>query len=396
MKYQGEETMKWTRKGHQFDEAAEIICNKNTEYYIWGAGETGNRFLEKNKNLFKIKGIIDSNKDLIGERIEDFEIVSPDILDKEKNIKIIITVFSPACIEEITERLEIYDKRLNVDYFYFTLFERVYNFYSENKLKLAQTDIMITNICTLSCEKCLLQMPLIKKKKMYNLEELKINIDKFFKYVDYVDELHIVGGEPLIHNKIIDFIMYINDNYSDRFHEMDIVSNATIVPSQELLKILKKYNITFIISNYSLSEVFNERQEIITIKKLLSENSINLKIREQKEWFDFQGNYVQGKLATKGKLKSLFDLCPCVGKTITIQNEKIYLCCRQAAAINGGLFSDASYDYLDINNSYDDMKKLLLEFSLCCTLNGFLEYCKTCYDVKHIYKRIVPAAKQLR
>lgn len=388
--------MKWTNKGHQFDEAAKIICDKEKEFYIWGAGETGQNFLKEYKGKFNIKGVIDSNKEIWNKKIEEFTVFSPDILDIDKTTKVIITVFSPQCLEEIKVILQTKNRIENINYFNHFLMKRIFHFYAEKKMKLMQIDLMLTNKCTLSCEKCLIHMPFFKNPKNYSFDEIKPDIDYIFQYVDFVGEFHLVGGEPLLCPDLEKFIEYLGERYIDKIGELDIVSNATIIPSEKLINIMKRYNVKFIMSDYSQSIEFNKKQKLKEIKSLLNKHSIQIGIRNQKEWFDYNGIYELSYSVVEEKLLNLFEFCTCVGKTVTIKDGKAYLCCRQAAAVYGGLFKEYEEDFLDITNYSDEKKKLFLEFSLGYTDSGYLEYCRTCYSEVPIYRRIIPAAKQLR
>lgn len=52
--------MKWTNKGHEYDEIAKVILDESPEYYIWGAAISGRACYKFFKKEINIVGFIDS------------------------------------------------------------------------------------------------------------------------------------------------------------------------------------------------------------------------------------------------------------------------------------------------------------------------------------------------
>ena len=62
--------MKWTQRGHQYDEMYENITRMKS-FYLFGAGDYGRQFLQIFRDEILIDGYVDNNK-------ENRELISKD------------------------------------------------------------------------------------------------------------------------------------------------------------------------------------------------------------------------------------------------------------------------------------------------------------------------------
>ena len=61
--------MKWTKKGHEFDEIIPKLLEADTTYRLWGAAQLGKDFCEKYANKLRIVQIVDKDSKKWGESI---------------------------------------------------------------------------------------------------------------------------------------------------------------------------------------------------------------------------------------------------------------------------------------------------------------------------------------
>ncbi len=94
-------------------------------------------------------------------------------------------------------------------------------------------------------------MPYWKNKKESKYEAIKEDIDLYFRCVDYVFDMEIVGGESLLHTELAEILEYIGEKYNSKIGYLGIITNGTILPSQNIISILKEYGIGVSISDYS-------------------------------------------------------------------------------------------------------------------------------------------------
>jgi FlaA1/EpsC-like NDP-sugar epimerase len=144
--------MKWTNKGHQFDDIAKVVCDDESEYYIWGAGVFGESFYHVFKDEIRVKGFVDSNPKKWGATIGNVRVSSPQILvPKSAHVKVLV---SAGWIKEIFGELERMGYSLNCDFFHIDEFSSIYMMYRHDRLCLTNISYIITEKCTLKCEKC--------------------------------------------------------------------------------------------------------------------------------------------------------------------------------------------------------------------------------------------------
>ena len=74
-----------------------------------------------------------------------------------------------------------------------------------NKLFLNQIEIDITNKCNLNCASCTHFSPLVKEEQSYAINEFENDIRRMFDLF-VINKIKLVGGEPLLHNDLFNFI----------------------------------------------------------------------------------------------------------------------------------------------------------------------------------------------
>ena len=69
-------------------------------------------------------------------------------------------------------------------------------------LKVNSIDLVLTEKCSLKCKDCANLMQYYAKPIDEDYEQLTSSLDQFMNTIDYVREIRIIGGEPLIYKKI--------------------------------------------------------------------------------------------------------------------------------------------------------------------------------------------------
>ena len=130
--------------------------------------------------------------------------------------------------------------------------EEIDNFFNKNELNIPQIEFCLTTQCTLKCKDCCALMPPFNKRghiKM-SVEEFKKTLDQLLDNVNSIRKLIVLGGEPLLRKELPELLEYAA--LKDKVIQIAIVSNGTMIPNEELVEVLKKYNkINFYMSNYN-------------------------------------------------------------------------------------------------------------------------------------------------
>ncbi len=125
-------------------------------------------------------------------------------------------------------------------------------FFLTGKAVIPCLEYVVTTKCTMNCKQCNTFIPYFNDKthlKHTSFEQFKKDLDKLLKSVDYVDYFGFVGGEPLIDNNLAKKVQYALNKR--QIKHVFIASNCTILPSNELLKVMKNKKFKIQISNYN-------------------------------------------------------------------------------------------------------------------------------------------------
>ncbi len=375
----------WNNKGKQFDKfAKDWILYK--EYILWGAGSLGEKFYIKFSDKVNIKYWIDSDKSKWGTQFHEHNVYKPVLENILNKGKIIIT---SRFYEEIKRFL--LDCGLE-EYIHFCdeqFFEAIYMFYVENKIYFREVDLAITEHCTLNCINCNMRIGEYLEPKHLCKKEVADMLDDYFKWVDYVEYLALLGGEPFLHPQLEEIIEYAAQNYRHRIGTLAILTNGTIIPSKNIIKKCIECDVSIQLSDYSafVKEISNQVYEF---KNIIQENNLNLDTIEYDYWLDFISTQ---KDENEDEIIKKFERCKHPWRSV--YQKKYYLCHLQTSAFRANETIVNSDDVFDLEEYDYSKRKLLLEYNQKCCNKGYLSYCKKCNGNIDIYdNRIVPALQK--
>ncbi len=177
------------------------------------------------------------------------------------------------------------------------------------KIMIDTSAIILTFRCNLKCKLCCTSSPYQKNPQLFPLSELNTWVKKYFDTVDFIRKLSMSGGEPLLHTDLPEFIEETM-KYKNQFDIFEIITNGTIVPSEELLAVLEKYSdIVFVmIDHYG-----NVSRKVEEIDKILEQRGISHTIRKYYGEDAHFGGWVDlGDFShknTPAKAQELFNSC---------------------------------------------------------------------------------------
>lgn len=373
---------------HNFDKFISE-WNSDTEYVLFGASKECVQFIRTmdfllGSHKLKIKYIVDHNikdKKILNNinEISHFFRKSKDIkinrsgiplihiddFDLSKNEKVIIT--SDVYRNYYKEYLETN----NVTYTTYKHIAAIWPLKYKNLVHIFQTDVLVTEKCTLACSHCNMFMPHFVSPNHRDIEIIKSDIDLFFNISDYVSVFHLVGGEPFLHPQMEDVIRYVLHNHIDKIDKFIITTNGTILPKQSTLELLKTNDVILSVSDYS-DKLENIQKKVEKVIQTFKEWDINHYVRTEIEWYDFGDLRIKKNLTTD-KLIKHFDSCTAPFRGL---NEgKFYYCHLNTSAVLTKLFPLNENDYVDLRiiNKED-----LIKFDLGYTNLGYVTFCDNC------------------
>ena len=109
-----------------------------------------------------------------------------------------------------------------------------------NKLVARRVSILTTLRCTLKCKLCSNCMTMFENPQDIPLRQILNDIDGVFELFDHVIWFQFVGGEIFLNKDMKDVFEYTL-KYLDCMDKLILMTNATILPTQEEFEVLSKY-----------------------------------------------------------------------------------------------------------------------------------------------------------
>lgn len=364
---------------------------------IFGVGKIGKRignFLRKVEVPFVY---LDNNVDIQNTKYLGVEIGVPSEYYASNVPSLTVIACALKHQEEIEKQLAGYGLIARKDYINHETFINIVLpqlLYEQRKMNyMGLCQITLTERCTLKCKKCAHGCYTVdSSSKDMPLEDAYKSADEFFSYIGLVYEFVLIGGEPLLYQKIGKVISYIGENYRDRIGSFLITTNGTIIPDQEVLHLCKKYDVTFDISNYShtLPRLKKKYDELIEI---LDRSGVSYNYSDAvREWMDYGFETIDRK-GTPEELKKVFYACrtPCH----EIRGNRLYYCVMARSISDNLQFDVGKEDYLDLDTlEGEEGKETLLKFTLGEFDKGYLDMCNYCRGAEAVNYPI-PAAEQM-
>lgn len=370
--------MKWGNKGHEYDNTYEHMREKK-RFYLFGAGDYGNQFINILKDEINIVGYIDNNKEKQGNMINGVKCYALEQVQCDKETGIIVTMSQIARINPILQ-LKKESLKQDVDFFLIEEFLSVYYVYKYNKVYFSSISFLPSTICNLKCRHCLNFNPFAEKFYVREWDDLIKDVDLFFSCIDNIMLFHVSGGEPLLYKHTADLIEYIDKNYGDRINTLRTVTNGTVIPSDEVLEKLSHCKIEVTIDDYR-DAVPKYKDNLDILVQKFQKYKIKYYINKADAWIDLAPEKTDYSELSENQLIRHRDLC--TQSWQELRGGKLYSCNYAAYAQVAGIAgSEDAEAYYDLGLYKSDKKKELVEFRLGYTEKGYTNFCKMCRGFK--------------
>ncbi len=363
------------------------------EIIPYGFGWEASRCIDKLMEDFSIPFIIDNNPLKSGTDYKGIPIYSWDMArNLVGNRKIVVTTRYRQYYK-IAGSLREEGSRYGKDFC--NIKEFIPEWYWKNKREccLYTVDMTVSAKCNFRCRNCNMFMPYYKTDIRYTLDDLKNNIDQFFRVVDYVCYIGFIGGEPLLCTHLSDLIEYIKSKYAVQVGHFTIHTNGSIMPPECLIEKIRKYDITVAISDYG--EQSPCRDKMLSTIEYLRKQGIYADVRASLEWrdvgFPTNPNHFSDE-EIEQHMKS------CSADWRGINDGKFYYCNIAWSAEKAGLTTLEPDDYLVLEDLAEEGcrgKEKLLELSEGYFVKGYMSFCRKCGGCGMDNKKYVKAGVQL-
>ena len=242
-------------------------------------------------------------------------------------------------------------------------------------LKVKSLDVVLTERCSLKCVDCSNLMQYYQKPIGAEVEVLVESLEHFFVTVDYVSEIRLIGGEPLV-SKNVERVLDTIYAYSN-FDKIVLYTNGTVIPKESILKKFQDPRVWVKISDYG--PVSRKAQLLADTCKSLNINCIHEQVTE---WEDV--GRILNRDRTLDQNKVVFGNC-CVNDTLTLLHGHLYACPFSAHTDNLGVLKNAEADKVDML----DLESLKDRIQSIYRDKDVLVACNLCNGRDHIVAKVI-------
>ena len=244
-----------------------------------------------------------------------------------------------------------------------------------NRLRVKSLDVVLTERCSLKCADFSNLMQHHQKLIGAEVEVLVQRVRNFLDTDDYVSELRLIGGEPLV-SKNAERVLDTIYEYS-KFNKIVIYTNGTVAPKESLLKRIQAPRVWVKISDYG--PVSRKAQKVANTCESCGINCIHEQVTE---WEDVGRIIFRGR--TDAENKVVFGNC-CVNDTLTLLHGQLYACPFSAHTDNLGVLESVEGDkvgMLEVENLRDKIRSIYKD-------KDVLVACNLCNGSDHIVGKVV-------
>lgn len=370
--------------------------NDLSEIIVYGYGRVGVRNIGKLYKDLKIKYIIDNNPELQGKKYHDIVIRNFDQVKEYVQGKKIVVATSALAYASISKELQDFGLKEFRDFCRLEDFMPEWYWKNKHEVCLSQFFSSVTSRCTFKCKHCNALMPYFNQDNHYDYtaEDILSDFDAFFKRVDYLTSWSVIGGEPLLNKDLSRILEMVFDKYGTRIGYMQIISNGSIVPDQELIRVIKKCDIHVRLSDYTHTVPYEKKLQ--QVKDTLKKNRIPYSMSIYKTWMDLG---FPEKILPIGKTSEEIrqHMLLCSPGCHILNEKKVYFCGLIFSAERCGLYQLQEGDYIDLEatNETREDKEVLLKYCLGYVKNGFISACRVCRGSGSDNTHVIGVAEQL-
>lgn len=238
--------------------------------------------------------------------------------------------------------VEPYERRIErkEDIFYQQIKEKVSA--GQKPFILPGLNIIVSTYCNLSCKECSALIPDVKEKRHIPAKTVIADLERLFMVVDACATVDVIGGETFLYPELSEVVSYLI--HQEKLQVIRLVTNGTILLSEETIKAIKHPKVKVILSDYGYIE------KLAAVIHQLEENGISFEILTDMKWIKTG----PAKFMDKSERDIAGEYMVCNNGLVckTLVDGKIFGCGRSARLWSLGAYTSEN-DYREIGTETD-------------------------------------------
>ena len=254
--------------------------------------------------------------------------------------------------------------------------------FSNSEIVIPFMDLDITTFCNLKCKRCAKLTPYFNIHHHFSSDEIAKSLELMTRFVDKIYVVNIIGGEPLLNPELCTIIKICSENKA--IQHLELTTNASLEPSDELLEIIKNCDVDVHISDYRYLSSAQQRAKEAFIQKLI-DYGIRYEYQFHDIWLDF--GEVELHDYSDIELHSMYVHCP-MNSCAVYNNSVLYKCGRRSYLSQHRLVADGNdcIDFSKIETREELRERIKLFYSA-----KYSEACRYCLS----HPTAIPAGEQM-
>lgn len=207
--------------------------------------------------------------------------------------------------------------------------EIVNDIWGKKHIVLKRLELDLTSRCTLRCKNCCNMMQYFEHPSDIDSDTVIKDYNRIMELIDWTDDIMLIGGETFLYRDLAKIVKAIFQNKLtlQKVGMVRVLTNGTVLPSQETLKELARHNLIVEISNYG-----EKSKKIDELIDYLNSYGIKYTVLDIKWWSYVQQYAPASQSKTNEQLLELRK-SGCVTLCRVVDQGKFYLCCNLKSLI---------------------------------------------------------------
>lgn len=182
--------------------------------------------------------------------------------------------------------------------------------------------VVLTPRCSLRCKECNNLMWMFSGSRDLAAGKIIASLENIISQFDFIPCIELIGGEPFMAQNIKDVLEFLSGQ--EKVLCIEITTNATIIPHEEIINQLKNSKVVIHVSDYG--NVVNPQKFL----ECMRQNEIQFRVLEfQGKWVATGGTEKRNRSAEK--LSRQYYQCISGNLCKTLWEDRIYPCARAAS-----------------------------------------------------------------